>query len=416
MAGYAWPEQQQSDFAIEEAMISDPSRIVLTGRATPHRPVRWGGEAEYGAAHFAGNNLTTFQALYPRETPTEFKGRWKSEYIDGERGEIMLQGAVREFIDDPLVLVGLSSEMRINPDSALLNLCEKMDALRATVTIIDVTWMGRTRRGMLKSFHYDVSDTNDISWQMTVDWESYKVGVGKSKLSTDTFIGVYERDWADRLSDYANFLDRALGFDPIGGVVGGYQIPIVSDVFAFMAKVQMQLGRVHEAVNSLRKINETLARGVRTPFEIARNVLQQLLEIRASFDDILLTWESNAVSEMAAWASIVDGYQTQFSGGVGNANLTSFGLIRSEYEIRQTTIDNLYALNKEITRLETISNPLAVSNIRDVVVGEEGQHIGQLSTRFYGSFGKWPQLARFNNISYPILEAGQIVLIPKKLG
>jgi hypothetical protein len=402
---------------IEECFAKDPTRIVLTGRALPHRPIRWGGSCESSDSNFQGNNLTTFQVMYPKERPTTFIGRWKAEYIDADRGEIAVAGNESEALSSTSGTIGrntfvnLSDFVRDDPNNALLSFCEVMDRIRAAGTLADVTWMGRTRRGLLKSFEYDIDDSRDITWEMTFEWETFKLSAGKSQLKAERLIAEIEKDWADRIDDFASFLDRALGFDPLSGAIDGYKIPILSDAFEFMNKLENQMRRIHSARDSLKRINQTIANAARRPFEIARMAAQTLLDTQLVLNDFADTWNATAVSEMGAWQATASSYDALFNGDSKPAFMHD--MTNKEFEVRQATIDIIYSLAKDVRELQ--SKTESESSVRDIVIADDGMHIGQLANRYFRSFKQWPALARFNKIENPVLVGGQVILIPKTL-
>ena len=387
-----------SDIDIQE--VGGLRSIVLSGRALPHRTLDFGGENVIDRDQNQGNPLKTIQILAPDVDPTTIGGRWKAEYMDGSRGEIEIGTGDGESI--------LASEkVADDPNTALLDVCEAIEDIRAACPLVDVTWMNRTLRGILLGFRYKISDGMDLTWDMTFEWESYRHRHG-FKASLKTFYTPPDRiaaDWADRLNSFVFFLNGAFGFDPVAGTLDAYQVPVLSDAFKAMKKVQDFLKRINVALGAVKALNNTIARAVTTPSQLAREVLQSLLDVKQVFVDMADLWRTTAFSEYGAWNTTIDAL-------VASKSPSFYELPSKRLLMKQQILDMQYAVEVDIKSIK--SSTEVEGQIRDIVVAKEGEHLGQITRKYFGSFSLWPKLAKYNKLDNPVLSGGKLVTIPHR--
>ena len=68
-------------FTIKTLDRTTPSRLVLTGRALPYRPITLEGTQELEVVWYPGFPNATAQALGPHEEKTTIKGFWKDRFL-----------------------------------------------------------------------------------------------------------------------------------------------------------------------------------------------------------------------------------------------------------------------------------------------------------------------------------------------
>ena len=424
-----------SDLKIVE--VDGPRRLELKGRALPFRRPRFGNEAISAEQNFQGNPERVIQIISNKAMDTEITGRWKTQFLDGKRGGITYTdsyGAQKtsekiRVANDQLSTSETESYGQAEIDLLILEVCEFISELVASGARIDMTWMGKSRRGIIKSFWYEPNDQYDIHWGMKFLWTSYRQNESSENNVEKVFLPEYSaKDWADRVEDLVGYLEAVFGFSPSEGYDPQYKIPLLYDAFDVINSTNEQIGRANSALESVERLNETVSRAALTPVQTARQVLQMGLSLKSTLSDMAQHWGTEFIAEFESWDGMFDQYQgsvqpnrseifTAFgdvpldSSQQSNASVGGFSSQVDNYEAYERINQLLYEVEKSIIETQKNIRP----QIKDAIFSKEGQHMGAIARTYYGNFDSWPLLAEYNDIQGPVLDGNTLVLIPVKL-
>lgn len=410
--------------------VDGPRRLELKGRALPFRRPRFGNESISAEQNFQGNPERVIQIISNKAMDTEITGRWKTEHLDGKRGNVIFTDSYgAQSSADTIAFTSEGDLAQLVLDNLVLDICRFCEELVATGARVELIWMGRSRKGIIKSFWYEPNDQYDIHWGMKFLWTSYREKESGDGSVEEVFLPEYSaKDWADRVEDLVGYLEAVFGFSPSAGYDPQYRIPILSDAFDVINFTNEQIGRANSALESVERLNETVSRAALTPVQTARQVLQMGLSLKSTLSDMAQHWGTEFIAEFESWDGMFDQYQgsvqpnrseifTAFgdvpldSSQQSNASVGGFSSQVDNYEAYERINQLLYEVEKSIIETQKNIRP----QIKDAIFSKEGQHMGAIARTYYGNFDSWPLLAEYNDIQGPVLDGNTLVLIPVKL-
>lgn len=372
--------QLASSFELRE-LTGDQRTLTLRGRALPYRPFTLSGSQRNNIEWYNGNPIGVLQVYGAEHKPTTITGAWKDTFI-GDSTEVfaLLDGGAITNVRD------------------LADLTD--DIMRKGQEIV-VTWMDRTRYGILEDFTQKWITGHDLEWEMQFAW----VGQDDVQLSLNTpFIA--DNSAADIVSvpnEIQDGLDQLAtptirlqeeGID-VGGAINGF-------VTGFSSDYQSLVDNANNLANEISDQSDELQDTISNVAVIATAPSDAQRRIAGILDGIKL----NAGLCRDSFAQI-DGGRLNLGGTFG-AVLADRSSSRQQ-AMTATSLQTI-AASQEAKLLRALTAQVIM-----VYTARAGDTLMAASQTFYGTPDNWRDLMLYNNLEDDVLIAGQVIVAPQRL-
>src|SRR5581483_8157524 len=148
-----------TSFTIHE-LTGDGRTLDLQGRCLPYKGYQLKGKMRAEFTWYPGNAVASVQMLGAKEEPSTVKGTWKDRFI-------------RSTDDNgfPVTNTGIAllNGQQLADAEAVIN---AMDSFRLAGQLLEVTWDGTVRRGIMSDFTQNWLRHEVVEWEVTFDWVS----------------------------------------------------------------------------------------------------------------------------------------------------------------------------------------------------------------------------------------------------
>lgn len=374
----------ETPFILRE-LTGQKRTLTLRDRAKPYRPFTLEGEQRNAVEWYPGSPIGTLQVFGAKEGQSTVTGMWKDIFLGGhDRGSAPAQ---LETQTSQAGTVGISSTELVT----VIDLVKVVDGMRRSGQEIEVSWLGKIRRGILEKFTEKWHTGHDVEWEIMFTWTSQAESADDVQVVDDTATGIGDtpnqvqaqldsilaaasdliQDASDRSAD---FLQE---FTDASGVVAG----MTDDLTDAVVNVGYSLTSPNEALLRIA--------GILDGIKLSADDLSSSIQDRA--DGIIL--DSGALTDVGDFAR-------------------PFGVIlgiRADARDRSAACDALRALcasRQSVLLQRTTSSTIQSFQARD------GQDLRQVSQQFYGTPDEWRGLMVYNNLASSELRAGQVVFVP----
>jgi len=366
-----------SAFKIRE-VTGDKREVQLIGRALPYRPFSLATGQRTKLSSLPGFAEKTATTLGAEDDPNgiSLDGYWKDKYLD-TIGEFAAETgqAVNSSNFAPFTLNGM----------AITNVKDATDFMESFSRFgqeLEITWLNKIRRCLLKAFEEHWYNEHDVEWTMKFDVLGRGEGVGKSLLIN-----------GPSLADSSNAINAA--YVAFNDVAVPTNFGIKPDLLSSIGSI----GRgVEDAMYSMENVIEGAANAISLPVRAAK-----------ALDGICRTIET----EVGFMGSYIMGRLAMDFHAEHPGPLQSF-TERLETSLWQR---QFYGSGQEFRRIavdqRTQQKAQNESDIMGVYVARDGDDLRDVAAQFYDDEWEWRRIQQFNGLSSSELHAGQQVKVPR---
>ena len=224
-------------FTITTLDRTTPSRLVLTGRALPYRPITLEGTQELEVVWYPGFPQATAQALGPHEEKTTIKGYWKDRFLQA-------------------VDVGTAPAQLNGQDvNSAAELVEAADTFRRLGYELQVTWQTVTRIGFITRLSQSWHTEHDCEFEIEFTW----TGRVQTPITSVLPVGQNYTDYANRLTtallDSGAYQSITAALNTLNSAVA----TVNSVTQDFGTAISLALGQIANATQALVNISQNVA-------------------------------------------------------------------------------------------------------------------------------------------------------------
>lgn len=348
-----------SAFRIQE-LTGDRRNIRLVDRALPYRPFRLTTKQRAEVDWNGGYDQGTVNVMGAMEEPTTINGMWKDMFIADPQGR-------------PWQLNG-------SPILTVREAVQLMEDICRSGQLLQVSWDVQLRHGILSEFEASWENENDVAYTMKFDWTSRGqaiVPVVVAGTSVSSAAGSFRAGLRDvQLARVPPFPMAARllklinnGADNITSVISG----MLDSAQAYSAQALQPFAAVQRMITSS----------------------QALIGIIGEF---VLQLESNVIGAYNNTVAIGDLPET-------------FRLQAVQYVQEFKRV--LRSLRRTAIQTTTDLFPQIQNQVLAIHEAVAGQHLREVSSKFYATPNNWQAIMHYNGLTTPELVLGQIVLVPK---
>lgn len=373
-----------NSFTIEE-ITGDKRTLVLIERALPYKGVTWVGTQRAKKQWYPGSPVATLQFLGSDEGTTSINGVWKDKFV--------AQGLNSDFINDigDVTTNTAQTPMATVNGGALVtvkDLAETVDDIRRKGQLVQVTWLHLTRRGYLKTFSQKWNHAHEVEWSIEFDWiakndESDAQII--SSLPVSDLVGI-----SNTISNNTSLLSASA-------------VPTIPTQFSFTQAISDKIDSIQTSTNGIASSLNNYIGQVNQSTDSVRRSLGYLQSIISEGKEMY----DNVVSQVA---------KTRLIGAntiPGVAAVTEGQSIAASFSQRQLSI----AIKKSRRDAGRAQQTLLKGVNPDLIqsfYARQDQDLRDVSIQFYGTADGWRYLLQFNNLNSSKLNAGQLILVPKR--
>lgn len=368
-----------SAFTIRE-ITGEQRTVRLVGRALPYRPYTLKTSQRVELTWYPGNPEATSSIFGASEAPTQIIGYWKDKYI-----QPFTDSEVSGFDVAPLQNQLVPITLNGNAVEDVKEAAEIIDSIVRQGQLIEVTWDETTRHGHLKDFEKNWHNIHDLEWSMGFEWISRGEPTMPSVFTTESSISDTSNLVTRQVSDLFTF---------------ALDIPFAADL-TFQASLDVRLEAIANFSVDLEGSVTGLARQSITPQDAVRRSLATM---------------SGLILELVALNNFIDATVPGSLNVELDLSAQSFGerLSATIYSRGVTKRSN------DLKRLATLRRATLMSQLDTDLIGtytaREGDDLRKVADIFYENSFEWQQLMVFNVLDTSVLQAGQIVLVPRRSG
>jgi hypothetical protein len=361
-----------TSFVIEE-LTGQKRRVVLNGRALPHRPVKFTGEQKAEFCWYPGNPEASIQVLGAREGATTIKGFWHDRFL----GEFTPPNPA------PATVSGV-------PIGTALALAKTVDEIRRSGQLLQVTWDEISRVGILTSFSQEWHRREDVEWEATFTWS---VGQGGSVTKTPPVV-TQEFDLPNATIGLGQLL---AGLKSVVKAFNAFvgQASVIGD---FSRDVQAKVASLESGITSMADATDQAVSDVLSPLYTAQRVAGIVGFIRQTAGDM-----RDSISNSAEEAMVRSPTE------MGAAQRTAIRAQQREETNSARDMRNQAANHRANIALQIGDTP----EVQDIYEPKQNEDLRAVSTRYYNTPDHWRDLMVFNGLSSSRLTAGMLILIPQ---
>lgn len=367
-------------FTINTLDRTTSSRLVLTGRALPYRPITLEGTQELEVVWYPGFPQATAQALGPHEEKTTIKGFWKDRFLQA-------------------VDVGTAPAQLDGQDvNSAADLIEAADTFRRLGYQVQVQWQTVQRIGFITRLSQSWHTEHDCEWEIEFTWTGRQESNIKSTLPP-----------VQNYTDFANRLTTALlesgayqsitaGLNTLNSAVA----TVNSVTQDFGTAISLALGQIANATQALVNLSQNVATAAQLGAGAVSQATGLLSGLSRSYTIIADALDRNESTIKAGYA------QSALYATGGN---TFSSQLVADTQFSQTT-STLRGLARQTT--EWAQQSQAVENPAPdfIYVAGQDDDLRRVATLYYGDPAAWIRLAEYNGLSSSLLVPGQQVNVP----
>lgn len=380
-----------SSFTIRE-LTGDKRSLTLRERALPYRPFELRGRQRNAVDWYQGSPVGTLQVFGASEEPTTISGAWKDKYLGGVPGSAAAELASDGPGGSMMISDGqggtIESEI-ISTNSSVIQstreLVELVDDMRRKGQEVEVTWLNKTRRGIIDMFTERWMTGHDCEWEIVFVWISQGEDLNSISMQSD----------ASDLGDLPNMVQSRVDetVDDVASLV-----PQSGDRFAEIgASLSNATNRLQEFAEELTDMVSQSASMVTAPGQAVRRTVGILDGLKFEAENMRM------ITERMGDAVCLDATELQ-----------SFGeSLRDRARLRERgnsagAITNLAAREQSKLLANVDGDVLRIFQARD------GQDLREVSRVHYGTTDEWRSLMIYNRLTTSRLTAGQVVFVPAR--
>lgn len=350
-------------FVIRE-LTGDRREVRLVERALPYRPFKLTGKQRTDFTWLPGAPQASVTVLGASEEPTTINGYWKDKYLGATTGQPCFQ---------------VNNEQVTSAREA----SELIDSIRSAGQLVEVTWLDKTRHGILTQFDQTWHTSADLEWSITFDWSSKGDAVSAAVFITD-----------DAITDvFTTVKTQQEKLDDIG----------TPDSFGLSNSFLDTIAGIQQSIDNLiANIEDTIVNltdRVLSPVRATRGLIATLSGIEGECE-IMMTFMNNQV------AGAMNGSDPDVASQSYNEKLSA-ELYREELRAWAKEMQRI-ACEQRSVMTQQISGDLA-----GTYIAKAGEDLRDVSRIFYQTPFEWRRIMVFNDLDTAELQAGQVVLVPK---
>jgi hypothetical protein len=352
---------------IIEELGGQKRRVLLDGRALPHRGLKFRGGMRHEITWLPGSPDATVQILGSKLEPTQLKGRWSDRYI-------------KPSTPDAVCTLG-GRQLKSAQDCARL-----FDDIREQGQMLKFQWGTEFRYGIMDTFEYEYDPgVEDITWEVSLVWVSrYEKPFGPFSGNRTGL-----QDIQTKMSAAVSSLEDTLNASTDRGIQSN----------SFLDKVQGGISDLKEKASALSDTVGSYAQKLRDGATAVRSAIGQVNEGIASVTSLISDAQSQVYGELLG---IQDAASATVGQSVGAYNYAA-DIFTTGGEFRRQAI-----LFRDESKSRWQSELLGIEKET-----YEGQDLRDVSLKWYGTTEEWPSLLSYNGLSSTYLHAGQQLLIPR---
>jgi hypothetical protein len=349
-----------SAFRIQE-LTGDRRNIRLVDRALPYRPFRlttvqrcevdWNGGYDQGTANVMG----------AQEAPSTLHGMWKDMFISERSANppFQLNGSAVDNVRDAIDL---------------------MEDVCRTGQLLQVSWYTQLRHGILTEFEASWENENDVAYTMKFEWTSRGQAIVPSVISGSTVASA----------------SGSLRGD-VGRLIGARipRFPMAARYFNFINDNIEEISRVVEdGLNAAMAYSQQALQ----PFAAVQRMISTCQRVISLVGEFILQLESNVIGA--------------YNDTVALQNLGATAYLQTvEY------IEELKRIARSLRRTAIATTtdlfPQVSNQILAVHYAIAGQHLREVSFKYYRTPNNWQSIMHYNGLVKAELSAGQTIMVPK---
>lgn len=373
-------DQLVSSFELRE-LTGDQRTVTLKGRALPYRPFTLAGKQRNSIDWYNGNPIGVLQVYGAEEDKTTVNGWWKDV-----------------FIGDPNAIYATVNGFAIN---TVRDLADLIDDIRRKGQEIVVTWMDRTRFGLLELFTQKWHTGHDLEWDMTFAW----IGQDDVQLSLNVPF-VTDNSAADLVSVPNDIQDGVTQLSTptirlqeeginVGGAINGFVTAFSDEYQSLVEDADGIANTISDQSDELQDTLSNVATIATAPNDAQRRIAGILDGIKLEAGDCRQTF------------GLIEGARLNLGGPFGDvlADRSS-----SRQQAMTATQIQVTAAAQEAKILRALSQEIIM-----VFTARAGDTLLTASQIFYGTPDNWQDLMLYNNLVDSVLVAGQVVIAPQRL-
>lgn len=366
---------EPSAFFIRE-LTGEENTLTLIGRALPYRPLTFEGSMRAEFTWYPGNPISTVQMLGPQEGTTSINGMWKDRFI-------------KTTTDLGLPVIGQTGKAYYN--GGLVNnvsdLVKLADGFRRRGQLLEITWDGIVRQGILTKFKHTWHRVEDVEWEMEFTWMSQ--GEDELPIAFNVLAGL-----ADQINSIV---------DAVNGLIEA--VNELKDEFAAIASwinaVNTFVDNIATAASALVDLYKQAVSLAVAPLSAAGNMIAACQTIADNAKDLGKTFES-LPPRMVRAVGIDSEAETQ------DMVLAAERVIRkAKRAARRVRSEAVKKQQETIAQSQDQSAPLAT------IIARDGMDLRDISTRYYNTPHEWIRLKLYNGFNSSRLLAGDVVIVPR---
>jgi len=360
-------------FFIKE-LTGEKREIELSGRALPYRPFTIAGEQAADVTWYPGNPIATVQPLGAREMETVIKGWWKDRFIGNDLA--LLRDDVTARLDGKQV-------------TAVRDLAEVIDDIRRKGQLLEVAWLQHARRGLMRRFTQTWHTAGDLEYEIAFAWISQAEDAPEQLAERQVDLSLILDSMSARFNELENISPPAYG------------AAIDQD---FADKIKSQVDKMQSSITGMADTVLSGVDGALAPLDSARRMMGLLQFAEATAGDLI-----NDINDRLYRSGIKVGERQDIQ-DISVPTLTR--VAAADLAMTRAARRLKHQARRDRIKVSESTDPVLV----DVVFARRGQDLRDISTEYYGTPDEQGRLRRFNNLTTSELEAGQMVLVPERMG
>ncbi len=348
-----------SVFRITE-LTGDRRNVRLVDRALPYRPFRLVTKQRVEVEWNGGYDQGTANVMGAMEDPTSMQGMWKDMFI-------------ADNVAKPWQLNG-------TPVLSVEEAVATMEDICRCGQLLQVSWNTQLRHGFMSEFEASWENPNDVAFTMKFDWTSRGQAIVPAVIAGTTvssaagaYRGILRQLDAARTPPFpmASRLYRLIteGSAEIAALLDG----ALNTASAYAGQALQTVGAVQRMVSTSQRVIGLVG-------------------------DFILELEANVIGAYNSTVALGSLSSTLYLQTV--QYLAEFKRVLRL--LRRTAINTTTDLFPQIQ-----NQVLAVHN------AIEGQHLREVSAKYYRTPNNWQSIMHYNGLNTPELALGQVVLVPK---
>ena len=392
------------------------STLTLSDRCLPYRGYALPSSMRVQKTYYPGNPIATVQVLGSQEDDTTINGYWKQRFL-----------TTTSAVWSSTLLGVLPAPLYITAD-----LVTAVQNIKDMGQLVEVLWGETVRKGVIIKFTPKWNYGTDCEWELVFSWISrgqkampnilsnsaYFAALGTQAISSVSVLKE-ARKAINAATMPSDWLDGPLAF--IDGVKDSTQI-VQNGVGSQLASINAAVSTAIVAANAAQSV-ATLPANIGNA--IAGTLSNQAANISNAAQSISYRsqlaytrlWDNITASVAVAQyvATSVESTPATLAAASKAAILyTAATMSRIRHlslKSRRTMIDAVSDYRGAQTT-NASGNNVSYSNILAVYTAKANDDLRRVAIIYYGSQTGWQGIQQYNGLTTPILNAGQLILIP----